>query len=54
MAGVAANAEVDRANRRAREESAAAGRRQRENAYLGPRVSAPGAAPAPWMPEEDE
>ena len=51
---IAGNAEIDRRKRAAMRESAEAGRRQRENAYLGPRVSAPGAAPKPWMPEEDE
>jgi hypothetical protein len=50
LAGIAANAEVDEANRKARAESAAAGRRQRENAYFGTRVSVPGEAPRePWV-----
>ena len=51
---IAGNAEIDRRKRQAQRESAEAGRRQRESQYFGPRVSAPGAAPAPWMPEEDE
>jgi hypothetical protein len=51
---IAGNAEVDRRKRAAMRESAEAGRRQRESQYLGPRVSAPGAAPEPWMDEGDD
>ena len=53
-AGIAANAEVDRQKRQAERERVEAAKRQRASEYLGPRVSAPGAAPAPWMPEDNE
>jgi hypothetical protein len=49
LQAVVENAEIDRRKRAAMRESAEAGRRQRESQYLGPRVSAPGAAPEPWM-----
>ena len=48
------NAEIDRRKRAAMRESAEAGRRQRESQYFGPRVSAPGAAPEPWMDAGDD
>jgi hypothetical protein len=53
LAGIVANAEVDRQKRQAERERAEAGRLAHERAIVGTRVNAPGATPAPWA-EDDE
>jgi hypothetical protein len=49
LSAIEANARNDRERRQAERERAEAGRRQRERAIFGTRVSAPGATPEPWM-----